>query len=93
MADWERIETAPKDGRAVLVYAPGCRRGHIGVEGYVSGDLDIAVAEWNGNRSGGGTWAGDLVSFEIGWESTGSYTVTVDLKPTHWMPLPEPPVA
>ena len=67
-ADWQPIETAPKDGRRILIYAdifPG-----------------IVVAHWQERNITGEGWVMDPES-----ESWGAH----DAKPTHWMPLPEPP--
>lgn len=61
---WKPIETAPKDGADVLVFAHD----------------NYSVAHWNG-----GEWRdiGDM-----GWG--GMYGD--DNEPTHWMPLPAPPM-
>lgn len=83
--DWQPIETAPKDGTEILVYAP-----EIGVpllarfaapcdfmteqEGrrYDILDEDWDEADW---------FAADFIQ---GCRLTGG-------APTHWMPLPDPP--
>ena len=68
---WRPIETAPKDGTAILGYVPI-------IPG--PGDSDA-------------TPNGDLIV--IWWEARGCWTDDRDLpalcRPTHWMPLPEPP--
>lgn len=85
--EWQPISTAPKDG-AALIYDPGNRR--RGCEGAWSWNIpldpNIFVALCERGR-----WTSDVVEFEQGWESIGSYTITQELFPTHWMPLPSPP--
>ena len=95
MSNWQPIETAPRDGTAVLVWVPGAREGAEGAWGrHGKNTPSVAVAKYDDYkwRPEEERWTGDIVEFESGWESTGSYNVTVALKPTHWMPLPEPPV-
>ncbi len=60
-SEWHPIETAPKDGREVLIHGKG---GMIKVC-WRDGD------DWN-------------------WATDGTF-VSAIYKPTHWMPLPEPP--
>lgn len=62
---WQPIETAPRDGTAVLGYF-----------GLTAGDEppDMAVTRYDGKH----------------WVSTEIPCEPFD-KPTHWMPLPEPP--
>ena len=82
MTDWQPIETAPKDGTAVLVMRntwPGIRGGRA----RRCDGINTVVAEWWANESGGsGAWICYM-------------GLTQDPKcpfePTHWMPLPEPP--
>ncbi len=81
--NWQPIEIAPENV-AVLVYDPHDYSGE-GAFSYQSRPKCI-VAIREGTR-----WTSDLVEFETGWGSTGSYTITFELSPTHWMPLPEPP--
>jgi hypothetical protein len=68
---WQPIETAPKDGTAILVRVPNYA--------YDSSET-MTVVRWRHEC----------------WELTrgGSYAEDHDLNatPTHWMPLPEPPV-
>jgi hypothetical protein len=61
---WQLIETAPKDGTQLLVWAPDM--GWYACAGQ-------PIVAWNKGK---------------GWyTSPGVYP----LKPTHWMPLPDPP--
>ncbi|MEC3912356.1 DUF551 domain-containing protein [Sphingobium sp. CR2-8] len=74
--EWRPIETAPKDGTWVLIYAP---------------DLEIGVTmgcyyreEERNSESGrfvGGEWTG------AEWDGA----VSGYLRPTHWRPLPDAP--
>lgn len=62
VTEWQPIETAPKDGREILLFARG-NRDFIGV----------------------GQWAKGNLPETYGW--FWSFAI----RPTHWMPLPEPP--
>lgn len=74
---WEPIETAPKDGTWILAVA----------RGFVP-----AVAKWEpGWRKGGSFEFVEVETFanDDHWQE---YVDTTDpWRPTHWMPLPEPP--
>lgn len=97
MSEWLPIETAPRDGSIVLLWAPNARDKCEGDLTYT--DCDVVVGRWqksnwhktDENHEPTGQWESDLVEFEVGWESTGSYTRHHAIKPTHWMPLPSPP--
>lgn len=79
MSEWQPIETAPKDGRSILVFGwPS----NLEVNGNVLVSYKRAAiysASWDEIDEAfclsGGSWLGPFV------------------KPTHWMPLPEPPVS
>ena len=60
MSEWQPIETAPRDGSEILLFARGPYK-----------DDYRGVGQWSEQRN---DW---LWSFAI--------------RPTHWMPLPEPP--
>lgn len=79
MSEWQPIETAPKDGEPVLLYKPNERM----VGSYVT------VGWWSpDDGEGGGVWhdkTGCLGYFSRIAEAKQGY-------PTHWMPLPQPPV-
>lgn len=77
MADWQPIETAPKDGTLILGFG-----------------------QWAGEISGIDSTPGrcliywcsphtDYPGFE--WKVTGGDAYASWMKPTHWMPIPEPP--
>lgn len=87
MSEWQPIETAPPDV-PVLVFDPYLHDG-AGAWCYCRENRpSVFVAVFDSTSE---WWTGDLVELEGGWESTGSFTVTQQLYPTHWMPLPEPP--
>lgn len=72
MSEWQPIETAPRDGTAVLLYEPDCWM------------HPVWVAQWER----GGTY------YREGWRcfvAADGEEVLHPEKPTHWMPLPEPP--
>jgi uncharacterized protein DUF551 len=62
MTEWQPIETAPTDGREVLLFARGLHGPR---------DVSFAVGQWS------------LQSEDWFWAFA--------IRPTHWMPLPEPP--
>jgi hypothetical protein len=65
-ADWQPIETAPKDGGNVMLWCVDL----------VGGNGRVATGSWHYTYDG--SW----------WDYHMEYT----LNPTHWMPLPAPPV-
>lgn len=81
MIEWMPIETAPKDGTGPL----------LGFADGVQFTMIWRLPGWFG-------WAGFQPRSEGGWVAhayglicyTGSGRL-IELKPTHWMPLPEPP--
>lgn len=73
---WEPIETAPKDGREVLMIAK--RAG-------VSGSFLV------GHYMPGGHCIEDHPPIDAGWYFWNGCMFDWTSNPTHWMPLPEPP--
>src|SRR5687767_272462 len=65
---WQPIETAPKDGKEIL----------IGWFGYFEPSMHVAF--WHGRLS---CWC----------QTHQAFTTDKNWQPTHWMPLPEPPIA
>lgn len=72
---WRPIETAPKDGTIVLIYQPA------GQWRPYRGIRGVVVCTGYWHQSGN---AADSPGFWVG----KAYTKK---RPTHWMPLPEPP--
>ena len=79
MSEWKPIETAPKDGEAVLLYKPNERMvGEYILTGYW-GEWPEEEECWLPSGGGG----------PLGYHS--KVTGTPQGYPTHWMPLPTPP--
>lgn len=76
MSEWQPIETAPKDGKAVLICSPGNRVAvaFYGDEAFIGNGWHVTVPCMGGWGSGSDT--------HIHWPED---------QPTHWQPLPEPP--
>jgi hypothetical protein len=84
MTDWQPIETAPKDGTFVMLFVPNgqLETGPVTIGGYWkaverSPDGRFKNGEWT--RFSG--WLGSDADCHASW-----------CDPTHWMPLPCPPV-
>lgn len=76
---WQPIDTAPKDGRNILVIN-GAKGGYGGSCGDSQKPYHIGVAYYMNSAHFGGPWyATDCC------DGVSTY------RPTHWMPLPEPP--
>jgi hypothetical protein len=83
---WQPIETAPieanKPADPMLLFCPGVTSWNR----YDNASA-ILVGAW-----GGRYWYSDIGDVDQGYESTGAYFEREPLCPTHWMPLPAPPV-
>ena len=81
MSVWQPIETAPKDGTPFLSFSENAHRHeHLNVYG-TRGSPILAMAWQPGDRE-------PYPIDEIGdWHGFHHYS------PSHWMPLPEPPVS
>ena len=82
--EWQPIETAPKDGTELLIWAKdvGVRVGYFGTE------FNDAP---EGSRPYAGWWslAGEISPAFPAWRDLEE--VPARNEPTHWLPLPEPP--
>lgn len=79
---WQPIETAPKDGRKVLVYVKGDSL-------YPTAASFKSREYWQSNYD-------DPEYMEEGWYWAFGYPSDFHeevIEPTHWMPLPQPPEA
>lgn len=100
MGEWQPIETAPKDGRVVLLGVDYGRGGHDQVrcafweesrrERWVLKDKDTQVRDgWTDTSH----WH-VFVSVDSGcdeWADADQEVFVRAFDPTHWQPLPEPP--
>jgi hypothetical protein len=78
MSDWKPIETAPKDGTAVLLLCPGDRQ---------------CVASYGMNWPFNETWRIYIPCMGQSGHSSDAVLHHDEDMPTHWMPLPDPPSA
>lgn len=79
---WQPIETAPRDGSAVLVMRdiwPGSPTGRA----RDCNEHNTYVAVWWGDEAEGGAWVCYMDMIE---------DPDCPIEPTHWMPLPAPPI-
>ena len=82
-ADWQPIETAPKNGEQVLLCQATDKYGHV-IHPRDFG-VHVQVAYWvdgEDEKEDGGEWV-------VYFDATPS--LQVDFTPSHWMPLPELP--
>jgi hypothetical protein len=96
---WQRIDTAPKTGEPILLWCPE------GVDrpGYAKppeGLACVALGWWGASNDSyrpPDRWISADVECDTfsGSEYTGAWTEYewVCVEPTHWMPIPEAPVA
>ena len=77
--DWQTIETAPKDGREVLLRVK-LRAG-------------IPNCQLVGHYMRGGHCIEDHPAIDQGWYFWNGRMFDLAAEPTHWMPLPPAPAA
>ena len=78
MADWQLIETAPRDGEAILIWKPDERRvGEYMMSAYWSDDENGFIPVGGVHKQG---YYSELAGCDQGY-------------PTHWQPLPPRPTA
>ena len=80
---WQPIETAPKDGTEVLLYAPGRL-----TYGAWTEPSDVPEIKYRDGFAPEPEWE-EFAPFWSSWD--GGFTE--DHPPTHWMPLPDAPGA
>lgn len=86
MSDWQLIETAPKDGSAILLWTSRIERNYT-VQGLCD---NHAIGFWEHGRwqsievQDCGTMGSELTGWMEDW-------CPIDVQPTHWMPLPDAP--
>ncbi len=79
MTEWMDIATAPKDGTPILVFYPNLNRAHL------AKFVDVEYGEYGYCGERRRYW----FVIEEGWvDRHWSNWPT----PSHWMPLPEPPI-
>lgn len=87
MTIWQPILTAPMNGTPILVYLPIPIDTNF-VCGYASVEkISIVVAWWDGSG-----WHSGFCDEGSADTEGFSSPVMIALQPSHWMPLPEPPV-
>lgn len=86
MSEWQKIETAPHD-TAILLFFPGSG---AYFDDRPTGLTSTIVVGLSRGREDARSWICDIIEHEIGWYDQ-CYHNPVMIKPTYWMPLPEPP--
>jgi hypothetical protein len=81
MSDWQPIETAPRDGKSVLLFYPDQEPAERLVVGWFEN-----FGPYEKEMGAAGMWSeGGYVSKD------GSIVGGTGPHPTHWLPIPEPP--
>lgn len=82
MSTWQPIHTAPMDGTVVDLW---CRRSHMPPEEFERA-TDVYWDKWHK------CWRTKGNEHYVEWRFRDSGYGSHHLIPTHWMPIPEPPV-
>lgn len=77
--DWRPIESAPKDGRFVILHVP---------KGLESGVVTVGAYWKEEDRDEKGRF---MPGHWDGWLGMDNDILSSSCDPTHWMPLPAPP--
>jgi hypothetical protein len=91
-ANWRKIKTAPKDGTVVVLYCPaGVERQNYDTDP----PYTIGYFGKSPHIGGKSSWYSVETIMEYhdygGMTGVSTWTETICVEPTHWMPLPQPP--
>ena len=90
MTEWRSIESAPKDGSWLLLYAPGIERDYD-----AENAPQITVGTWNSQTYSEPVWLSAETEAEFwdygGYTGAGMSVHLREIQPTHWMPCPDAP--
>lgn len=84
--DWQPIETAPRDGSRIQIYVPSTSNIDVIGEPEEITDHDRWTAACTG------VFAGHFLNGRWNVGNTEAYDSSFTVEPTHWMPLPTPPI-
>ena len=84
MSEWQPIETAPRDGTAVLIWSDLWRPTCVAVTWWV---LNLPTGKMI--ESAKSAFPKDVIQVKDGW--TDGRGGRVSFEPSHWMPLPAAP--
>jgi hypothetical protein len=91
MSNWQPIETAPKDGKPILLWLDPPLEANAAI-GWLPCDLTVVVGWHDDDLDFGASGWKCGICYEGCGDSYGNCpAVDIDLTPTHWMPHPEPP--
>lgn len=96
MGEWRPIETAPKDGKLVILYTKNSYGTMLRFIARWYGKFQLEVGEdhwgdWGDWHEPSGQYFCPEGWYEHTYFAPDGYTCAVCDNPTHWMPLPEPP--
>jgi len=82
-ADWQPMESAPKDGSPVLLFCPG-------LKGHVAREIVVGAWRFDPNRRPLGFWVSDVGHLDQGVAEAGPWIEYPELHPERWAPLSRP---